>query len=250
MFAGRYLWWGMVGIAGFLFFAVYFDYVSWALIQSSGCEKSASSCGPLVTFLSDTAKPGGFWLAGGILFICTIARIHYLKLNPLWDLAVAVWFLATGPFPMLFTNIWHSELQFQAIVDALPVPMLFLAAFGAYLVLPLEDDDREPFGSWKPLRYLVALAAVHSVLLAMSDNSAFPMFLSTELGLTRTAEMVAEVQPQATYLLQFGRADDTASYVALAVFILSMLASLVPRKWVAADGVSLPLTPAESPRRR
>jgi hypothetical protein len=248
MFAGRYLWWGMVGIAGFLFFAVYFDYVSWAIVQGSGCEKSASSCGPLVTFLSDTLKPGGFWLAGGILFVCTIARVHYLKLNPLWDLAVAVWFLATGPFPMLFTNIWHSELQFQVIVDTLPVPTLFLAAFGAYLALPLEeDDDRQPFGSWEPLRYLVALAAVHSVLLAMSDNSAFPMFLSTELGLTRLAGMVAEVQPMATYLLQLGRADDTAAYIALAVFILSLLTSLVPHRWV---GAFLPLTPTGSPRRR
>ena len=76
------------------------------------------------------------------------------------------------------------------------------------------------------------------------------MFLSTQLGLTHLAAMGAEVQPQATYLLQFGRADDTAAYIALAVFILCMLASFAPRKWVAAGTAFLPLTPTGSRRRR
>jgi hypothetical protein len=250
MFAGRYLWWAMVSIAGFLFFAVYFDYVSWAIIQGFGCERSSGSCGPLAVFLLDSAKPDGFWLAGAILFVCTIARIHYLGMNPLWDLVVAVWFLATGPFPLLFTNIWHGELQFQAIADAIPVPLLFLAAFGVYLALPFEEDDRRPFGTWQPLRYLVTVAAAHSVLLAMADNSAFPVFLSRELGLTRLAAMIVQLQPQAGFLLRFGRSDDTAAYVALSVFILCMLASILPRRWIAAGADSLPFTPTESPRRR
>lgn len=251
MFAGRYIWWGLVSIAGFLFFAVYFDYVSWAIVQGSGCAKSAGSCGPLIDSLSGTVKPGGVWLAGIILFVCTVARIYYLKLNSFWYAAVAVWFVAIGPFPMLFTNIWHGELQFQAIFDALPMPLLFLAAFGAYLALPFEENGREPFGPWRPLHYLVALAAAHSVLLAISENSAFPLFLSEELRLTGLAATIAGIQPQATYLLQFGNIDDTASYVALVIFILSLLGSLLPERWVTAGGKSLqPFTQAGSPRRR
>jgi hypothetical protein len=251
MFAGRYLWWSLIAIAGFLFFAVYFDYVSWAIVQCSGCAKGSGSCGPLVLFLSETVKPGGFWLAGAILFVCTIGRIHYLKLSPFWHLVVAAWFLAIGPFPLLFSNIWHGELQLEAIIDAFPIPLLFLAAFGAYLALPFEDDGRKPFSGWRLLHYAVALAAGHSALLAISDSPGLPVFLSKEFGLTHLAAMIADAQPRMALVLRLGSADDAPSYVVLAFFVLSLLASLAPDRWTQAGAASLqPFMPAGSPRRR
>jgi hypothetical protein len=234
MFAGRYLWWTMIAMAIFLFCAVYFDYVAWAIVQSSGCGRNASSCDMLSGFLTGTIKPAGFWLAGGIMLVCTLARIAYLKLGSLWGLAVSVWFLAAAPFPMLFINIWNGHLQLEAILADVPVPMVFLTLFTAYLLLPFDENERPVLGPWRFPRYAASLAAGHSVFLTLAENAQLPAFLLKQTSLSHLGAMVAHLQPQVGYVLELGTGSMVPAYVALWVFALSLLASLAPEEKVEA----------------
>ena len=43
MFAGRYLWWMLMGIGIFLFAALSLDYITWLTIQLSGCGEMAGA---------------------------------------------------------------------------------------------------------------------------------------------------------------------------------------------------------------
>jgi hypothetical protein len=251
MFAGRYLWWTMIAIAIFLFSAVYFDYVAWAIIQASGCGSNATSCDTLSAFLAGTVKPAGFWLAGGIMLVCTLARIRYLGLGVLWAFAVAVWFLAAAPFPMLFANIWNGQLQFETILAAVPVPVIFLAFFTAYLLLPVEDDERRPLSMWKAPRYAAGIAAGHSTLWTLANEPNLPLFLTGKMHMSSFGAMVRQMQPQLKDLAEFGTGGTVFLYIGLSIFVLALLTSLLPHEKIEAGWLTLQLLmTSESPRRR
>ena len=64
MFAGRYLWWNMIAAMAYVFFAVYFYYVSWLAIRVSGCAAVAGSCGALETQLNNWVEKVQLFGAG------------------------------------------------------------------------------------------------------------------------------------------------------------------------------------------
>lgn len=234
MFAGRYLWWMLLAVATFVLFAVYFDFAGWLIIQLSGCTAGSNSCGPLTTFLAGTVRPAGFSAVGIILLLCTLSRLFYLRLNILWAVAAIVWCLAVTSVPALFKILWDVNLPADMVFYALPLPLLFLATLVVYLLAPFEENGRPAFGPWRRLRIVSTCAAGYGVLLTISEADGLPGILASEFGLTTTASIVRTLQPPTTYLLQLGTGGDMPAYLVLAVFALSLMASLVPEERVLA----------------
>jgi hypothetical protein len=250
MFAGRYLWWMLIAIGIFVFCAVYFDYVGWTIVQFSGCERNAGSCGPLITLLGGVIKPAGLWLCGGIMLTCILARILYLRLNLLWGVAAAIWFLAIVSFPTIVASIWAGHVQLDAIFAILPLPLLFLVSFAAYLLIPFEDEDRQPLGAWKLPRYAAALAAAHAALWTFA-NLPDLVVLAGRLHIPAFGDSIAYLQPQLNDLVELGTGGAIPLYSSLTIFVLALLASLLPQQRVEAAWLSLQLFMSSgSPRRR
>src|SRR3989338_5339083 len=110
MFAGRYLWWNMIAAMGYVFFAIYFYYVSWLAIRLSGCAELVGSCGALETDLNAVIRPYGM-VACGILVLATgIMRIRFLKMSPLWGLALFIWFCSSAEFFFGLGNLWFARM--------------------------------------------------------------------------------------------------------------------------------------------
>ena len=238
MFAGRYLWWVLMCVAGFLFFAVYFDYVTWMLVQLSGCAKSAGSCGRIGTAMQGNLKPLGFWAVGAVLFGCTLWRILYLRMNPGWGVAAGIWFLVSAPFLMLFDRLWSGQLTY-AVIAEVPVSCLFLAAFVAYLALPLEeiadpapDEEGEDGQSRRVLQWLQrisAVAAVHAVLLSLALEPRFPRLAADWTGVTMLRDLLEFLQPGAFYVLTLGTGSLAPAYAMFFTFVAGLGATFFLR---------------------
>jgi hypothetical protein len=251
MFAGRYLWWILIATGTFVFCAVYFDYVGWTIVQFSGCEKNSSSCGPLVTFLGGVIKPSGYWLCGGILLACMIARIIHLKLSLFWGVVAIIWFGASTSFPGIFLSIWEGHLGWDAASDFLPIPLLFLTLLAGYLLVPFEEDDRKPFGQWRLPRYAAMSAAAHAALWTFANQTDLPFLVAGPMHMSALAAVVARLQPQLNYLAEFGTGGNTPLYSSLTIFACALLASLLPQQKLEAAWISLQLVMfSGSPRRR
>ena len=78
MFAGRYLWWNMFAVMAYVFFAIYFFYVSWLAIRVSGCAALSDGCGGLEVQLNavvraDLSGQGELDLAGQLGVLALLA---------------------------------------------------------------------------------------------------------------------------------------------------------------------------------
>lgn len=250
MFAGRYLWWTLISIATFLFFAVYFDYIGWVVVQSSGCSDNAGTCEPLQNFLLRDIKPIGFWLAGGLVFTSMIARIHYLRMSWLWSLAVAVWFLSAEPFPMLFIDLWEGRLRLEDIFDAIPLSLLLLSAFGAFLLIPFDEQDRAPFGGWLLPRLVAALATVYSVLLAIATEPRLVPLVAKSFRRPDIAASIGDWQSLLASVVHFGGDAGLAAELAYWGFVLALIAGALPPRHVEALLDRTFRTARTTPRRR
>ncbi len=229
MFAGRYLWWMLIAIAIFLFFTMCFDYVTWLAVVSSGCARVAGSCGPIILTMTGSMKPSGVYLAGGIILVVTLARIHYLSMSWVWGAIVAIWFVASAPFPLLLANGWTGQLKPEAVLDGLPVAFLFFVAFCAYIGCSFEESGARPLGVWRALRGTISVTAVYGTLLALSEAPAFATIPGRLLGEMRLSTSIAALQPGLHDLLTLGMDRDTFAYVILSIFVAGLTASLLPQ---------------------
>ncbi|CCM74753.1 hypothetical protein [Rhizobium mesoamericanum] len=229
MFAGRYLWWMLIAIAIFLFFTMCFDYVTWLTVVSSGCARVAGSCGPIVVTMTGSMKPSGVYLAGAIILVVTLARIHYLSMNWAWGAVVTIWFVASAPFPLLLANGWTGQLKPETVLEGLPVAFLFLIVFCAYIGWAFEESGARPLGAWRPLRTIIRFSAVYGALFALSEAPAFATIPGRFLGDMRLSASIAALQPGLHELLIIGRGRDTFAYVVFAIFVAGLAASLLPQ---------------------
>lgn len=174
MFAGRYLWWMLMCTAAFLFFAVYFDYVTWGLMQISGCSEVVGRCGAMAAHMGGGLKPAGFLIVAAVVLAITIARIAYVRIHLLWALAFAVWLLASAPFFLLFRDIWAGRLTLEVIAAAAPPSLLLLGAAIAYLCCPLEEF-RQPSGrTARGFKLVAAIAAGQATLASLAGIETLP----------------------------------------------------------------------------
>ncbi|EJZ20591.1 hypothetical protein NE852_05895 [Rhizobium sp. Pop5] len=227
MFAGRYLWWVLTGTGIFIFAALGLDHITWLTIQLSGCEKMAGACEPTIWWISRMLKPGCIWIAIGMLFMATLVRLHYLSLLWFWGPVATVWFVAATPF-LLFISA-DMAVAWPVILAMLPVPLLFLAAFIVYLMVPFEDGDARPLEASAPLRLAARLTAVYAVLAAAAFMPDLSRLLGSLLDMPALSVVVALAQPYLQTVLTFGTGSMAPAFAALALFIAALAASLLPQ---------------------
>ncbi|ACS55197.1 MULTISPECIES: hypothetical protein [Rhizobium] len=227
MFAGRYLWWMLMGIGIFMFAALSLDYITWLTIQLSGCGDMAGACEPVLRLISGMLKPACIWTAIGVLFMATLLRLHTLSLIWFWGPIVAVWFVASTPI-LLFLAADAAALTQPATLAALPVALLFLAAFIAYLMFALEDGDMPPLAASVPLRLTLRLTALYGALAGAAFMPELSRIAGTLLDMPALSVVIALAQPYLQMVLTFGTGSMAPAYAVLAAFIAALAASLLP----------------------
>ncbi|MGR9434309.1 hypothetical protein ACU8V1_04795 [Rhizobium leguminosarum] len=227
MFAGRYLWWMLMGIGIFMFATLSLDYITWLTIQLSGCGEMAGTCEPALRLISGVLKPACIWTAIGVLFMATLLRLHALSLIWFWGPIVAIWFVASTPI-LLFLAADAAALTQSATLAALPVAFLFLAAFAAYLMFALEDGDMPPLAASVPLRLTLRLTAVYGALSGAAFMPELSRIAGTLLDMPALSVVIALAQPYLQTVLTFGTGSMAPAYAVLAAFIAALAASLLP----------------------
>ncbi|MDM9647836.1 hypothetical protein [Rhizobium sp. S163] len=226
MFAGRYLWWMLIALAVFLFFAMSFDYVTWATVATSSCARVAGSCGPLILTMTGTIKPIGYYIPGGIILVITFARIHHIGMSWLWCLFVLVLFGASAPFPLLLANVWTGQMNSEMVMQNLPVAFPFLVVFCTYIGWSFEDGGGRPLGPWRWLRVAIRFSALYGAMIALAQTPAFAWMPGRLLDMPALSVLLATWQPKLETVLTLGALDDRMAYLALAVFSVALAASL------------------------
>ncbi|CAK06777.1 hypothetical protein ACCS54_35105 [Rhizobium johnstonii] len=227
MFAGRYLWWMLMGIGIFMFAALSLDYITWLTIQLSGCGDMAGACEPTLRLISSVLKPACIWTAIGMLFMTTLLRLHTLSLIWFWGPVVAAWFVASMPI-LLFLAADAAALTRPATLAALPVALLFLVAFIAYLMLALEESDTLPLAASVPLRFTLRLTAVYGALAGAAFMPELSRVGGTLLDMPALSVLIAVAQPYLQTALTLGTGSMAPAYAVLAAFIAALAASLLP----------------------
>ncbi|MGO7185700.1 hypothetical protein ACCT14_15720 [Rhizobium brockwellii] len=227
MFAGRYLWWMLMGIGIFMFAALSLDYITWLTIQLSGCGDMAGACEPTLRLISGVLKPACIWTAIAMLFMATLLRLHALSLIWFWGPIVAIWFVASTPI-LLFLAADAAALTQPATLASLPVAFLFLTAFAAYLMFALEDGDMLPLAASVPLRLILRLTAVYGALAGAAFMPELSRIAGTLLDMPALSVIIALAQPYLQTVLTLGTGSMAPAYAVLAAFIAALAASLLP----------------------
>ncbi|MBY5663976.1 hypothetical protein [Rhizobium leguminosarum] len=227
MFAGRYLWWMLMGIGIFMFAALSLDYITWLTIQLSGCGDMAGACEPALRLISGVLKPACIWTAIGVLFTATLLRLHTLSLIWFWGPIVAVWFVASTPI-LLFVAADAAALTQPSTLAALPVALLFLAAFVAYLTFVHDDGDLLPLAASVPLRLTLRLTAVYGALAGLAFMPELSRIAGTLLDMPALSVIIGLAQPYLQTVLTLGTGSMAPAYAVLAAFIAALAACLLP----------------------
>ncbi|TCL76017.1 hypothetical protein [Rhizobium sp. BK251] len=237
MFAGRYLYWMLMCVAQFLFFAMCFDYFTWLTVAFSGCTLTAGACSPIIVLMSGTIKPLGLWAAGIVVFLLTVARIRHLSMSHAWIPVVLVWLLASAPFSLLLGNLGSVQrMTAFLLAETAPAPFLFLAAFIAYLFIAFEEDESQSPGGSPPVRLVIWVCAVYSALVALATAPDLGPAVARFFGISWVAGLLAVIQPPAAFLLSFGTEGTAPSYIAFAIFVCALVASRIPACSLEAFG--------------
>ena len=230
MFAGRYLWWNMIAAMAYVFFAIYFFYVSWLLIRVSGCSAVAGSCGLLETQLNAVVRPYGMVACGIIVVAVGVMRIRFLKMSPLWVLALFVWFGASADFFFTFGNLWFARTPFATIIAGMPIETYFLAALVVFMCFPVELYQKSPGGSLRVMHFVAGFTASYSFSFTIATSPNVLAYVRLVTGSDALVLEVARMQANLQPLLALGQGGTLPIVVALAIFIASLSYMLWARK--------------------
>lgn len=160
------MWWVLFCTALFLFFSVYFPWISRVIVAGSGCDVNATGCGGLKSLLEGVVRPLGYLGAGALLLVATVARIRYANLSLLWLFFFAIWFMASGVFLTNAGNMWMLQGAMSALMEATPPELFYLAVFTLYLCFPLEEYDGPGNPILAGIQVLTALVACWATMLS------------------------------------------------------------------------------------
>lgn len=229
MYAGRYLWWNMLAVGLFLFFSIYFYYFGWLAIRVSGCGAVIGQCGALEGRLNETIRPGGLLFAGILVLTSTVLRIHYLKISPLWGLALFVWFGASSDFFFLFGNLWMANIGIVEIARLMPVEALFLIALTGFLCFPLELYRDRPKGALNLVYYVTGFTASYSFCFSIAKSTILPEWIRRITGSEQLAGAVHHFQLQLQKMLGLGHDGIMPLLIAFAIFASTLSYFIVMR---------------------
>jgi hypothetical protein len=230
MFAGRYLWWNMIAAMAYVFFAIYFFYVSWLAIRVSGCAAVAGNCGLLETQLNAVVRPYGMVACGIIVLAVGVMRIRYLGMSLLWVLALFVWFGASSEFFFSFGNLWFARTPMTEILDGMPIETYFLAALVIFLCFPVELYKKSPEGGLRVMYFVAGFTASYSFSFTIATSPQVLAYVRLATGSDALVLEVAQAQAELQYMLGLGQAGTLPVVMALALFIASLSYLLWVRK--------------------
>lgn len=230
MFAGRYLWWNMVAAMAFVFFAIYFYYVSWLAIRVSGCASVAGNCGALETQLNAVVRPYGMMACGIVVLAVGIMRVRFLRMSPLWGLAFFVWFGASADFFFNFGNLWFAKMPVADIFAGMPIEASFLLALVVFLCFPVELYNKSPEGGLRVMYFVAGFTASYSFTFTIANSPQLLSYMRLITGSEDVVAQVARLQAQTRHLLSLGQPGTLPIIVALGVFIASLSYLLWVRK--------------------
>jgi hypothetical protein len=230
MYAGRYLWWNAIAAMGFLFFSIYFYYVTWLAIRVSGCSAAIGKCGSMETYLNAVIKPYGL-LACGIIVVATgVLRIHFLKMSPLWGLALFIWFGASADFFFNFSGLWFAHVDFGTILGGMPIETGFLAVLVVFLACPVELYKKSPQGALRVIYYVAGFTASYSFSLTVAQSQQLPSYVRLVTGSDQMVALCVVMQHRLEALLSLGQPSGLPIVVVLSLFIAALSYLVVMRK--------------------
>lgn len=239
MFAGRYLWWNMIAAMAYVFFAIYFYYVSWLAIRVSGCASVAGTCGLLETQLNAIIRPYGMVACGIAVVAAGIMRIRFLRMSPLWGLALFVWFGASADFFFNFGNLWFARVPMEEILRLMPIEASFLAALVIFMCFPVELYKKSPEGGLRVMYFVAGFTASYSFTFTIANSPKLLSYVRLVTGSDEVVAQVAAVQEQARLYLALGQPGLLPMVVVLAVFIASLSYLLWVRKQPGGTPVAM-----------
>lgn len=223
MTGGRYLWWLMVSVAGFLFAAVVLEYLMWLTVRMAGCREMASACALTTENVAELVQSIAMYGACVIILMATAIRLRWLKMSMMWWLAAAVWLAASLPFVSATDQLWKTRMLMDGAISPPPLSLAFLAALFAMLSGPRERSASISTG----IRMATGLAAIYGVLITIMNPewmAHWPASLSISAipadVITGLSSQVEAMEPLTTI----------SCIVALAVFMMGAMAHFTPEK--------------------
>ena len=230
MYAGRYLWWNAMATMAYVFFVIYFYYLTWLAIRVSGCSRIVGACGDLDTTLNGIVRPYGMLACGIIVLASGVMRIHFLKMSALWGLALFVWFGASADFFFTFGDLWFANIDMATILKSMPIETLFLAALVAFMCFPIELYKKSPSGGLRLIHFVAGFTASYSFSFTIANS---PKTLDYIRLITGSEDVVAQFvafQHRLRELLLLGHDGWLPIVIAFAIFFASLSYLVVMRK--------------------
>lgn len=230
MYAGRYLWWNAIATMAYVFFAIYFYYLTWLAVRVSGCAAVVGSCGELDTWLNGIVRPYGMLACGVVVLASGVMRIHFLGMSPLWGLALFIWFGASADFFFNFGNLWFANVDMQTILAGMPNETLFLAALVAFMCFPVELYKKSPSGALRLIYFVAGFTASYSFSFTIANSPKSVAYVRLITGSDAAVAQFEAFQRQLRALLSLGHDGWLPITIAFAVFFASLGYLVVMRK--------------------
>jgi hypothetical protein len=230
MYAGRYLWWNMIAAMAYLFFSIYFYYLSWLAIRVSGCASVVGACGDLDTQMNAVIRPYGMLSCGIIVLATAVMRIHFLKMSPLWGLALFIWFGVSADFFFTFGDLWFAKINLDVILAGMPMETLFLGVLVAFLCFPVELYKKSPEGGLRVIYYVAGFTASYSFSFTVANSPLAVSWLKLIFPSDHVVTTFIGFQQQLRSILSLGQEGMLPLTVAFAIFLASLSYLVMMRK--------------------
>jgi hypothetical protein len=230
MFAGRYLWWNATAAMGFLFFSIYFYYLTWLAIRVSGCASVVGQCGALETQLNGVIRPYGLLACGVIVLATGVLRVHFLKMSALWGLALFIWFGASAAFFFDFSNLWFANIDLATILSTMPIEAVFLVVLVAFLACPVELYKKSPQGALRVIYYVAGFTASYSFSFTVANAEKLPSYVRMLSGSDALAMTCVAAQHRLREFLSLGQEGSLPMVIVLGLFIAALSYLVIMRK--------------------
>ncbi|MDH6268554.1 hypothetical protein M2360_003960 [Rhizobium sp. SG_E_25_P2] len=230
MFAGRYLRWAALAVGAWVFFSFYLYYASWLFFRLSGCAAAVGGCGDVEARLNAVVRPYGLFAAAAVLLAASVLRIHYLRMSPLWGLALFVWFGASAEFLMTVGNLWFAHIPLEKVLAALPIETFYLAALVAFLCFPVELFRRAEQPGLRLIAYVAGFVASYSFSFTVATSTSLPAYVYWVSGSVPIAQTVVHVQAALKPWVAPADSGLMPAAAALAVFLACLSFILASRK--------------------
>lgn len=230
MYAGRYLWWNAVAGMAYIFFAIYFYYLTWLAVRMSGCAAVVGRCGDLETWLNGVARPYGMLGCGIVVLATGVMRIRFLRMNLLWVLALFTWFGASADFFFNFGDLWFADVDMRTILAGMPIETLFLGVLAVFLCFPVELYKKSPSGVLRLIYYVAGFTASYSFSFTIANSPKSIAYVRLITGSDAMVLDFGQFQQKLRQIISLGHDGWMPILIAFALFLASLSYLVMMRK--------------------